>query len=173
MKTYEFTFLVDADPHSDDFEDRFIEAGCDDATFSLIRGSAALSFDRSAESHKEAVYSALIQIKQAGSKITRFDPDYLVSATEIAARSGLTKAAINLYGNGSRGEGYPKASVRVSTTSPLWDWVDVSKWLMDHGKVSAEVYLEALNSRIINLGAQVNHMANKQVFDIEAQLLAA
>ena len=63
MTTYDFTFVVDADPHADDFEDRFIEAGCNDATFILMRGSAAISFDREAVSYKDAVLSALKQIK--------------------------------------------------------------------------------------------------------------
>ncbi|MEZ5720978.1 MAG: hypothetical protein R3D59_04470 [Paracoccaceae bacterium] len=64
MTTYDFTFIVDADPHAEDFEDRFIEAGCDDATFILVRGAAALSFDRDAASYKEAVLSAFRDIRK-------------------------------------------------------------------------------------------------------------
>jgi hypothetical protein len=172
MKTYDFTFVVDADPHADDFEDRFVEAGCDDATFLLMRGAAAISFDRTAESYKEAVFSAFKQIKAAGAQVLRFEPDFLVSATEIAERSGLSKAAIGLFGNGSRREGFPAPQVRLTAKSPLWDWVEVSHWLMQNGKVDESVYREALVSRIINAGAQINHISQKSHFDIEAALEA-
>lgn len=173
MKTYDFTFVVDADPHADDFEDRFIDAGCDDATFLLMRGAAALSFDRKADTYKDAVFSAFKQIKSAGAQVLRFEPDFLVSATDIAERSGLTKAAIGLFEKGVRREGFPAPQARFSAKSPLWDWVEVSFWLLQNGKVDEEVYREALVSRIINAGSQINHIYPNSKIDIEAALEAA
>lgn len=173
MTTYDFTFVVDADPHSDDFEDRFIEAGCDDATFLLMRGAAAVSFDREAESYKSAVFSAYKQIKAAGSAVLRFEPDFLVSATDIAERSGLTKAAIGLFGKGERREGFPAPHLRLNSKSPLWDWVSVSAWLVDQGKIPEEVHKEAMISRIINAGSQINQIDPNACFDVEAALEAA
>ena len=173
MKTYDFTFVVDADPHSDDFEDRFIEAGCDDATFLLMRGAAAVSFDREASSYKEAVFSAFKQIKAAGSTVLRFEPDFLVSAADIAERSGMTRSAIGLFGKGERRDGFPAPHLRLSSKSPLWDWVSVSAWLVNQGKIAEEVHKEAMISRIINAGSQFNQMEQASKFDIEAALEAA
>lgn len=170
---YDFTFVVDADPHAEDFEDRFIEAGCDDATFLLMRGAAAVSFDREADSYKDAVFSAYRQITAAGARILRFEPDFLVSLTDIAERSGLTKAAVSLYIKGERRDGFPAPYARVQSSSPLWDWVAVSKWLVEHKGLPESAYREAVISRIINAGAQINQVEQAPVFDIEAALVVA
>lgn len=173
MTVYDFTFVVDADPHADDFEDRFIDAGCDDATFLLMRGSAAISFDRQASTYKDAVFSAYKQIKQAGSTIIRFEPDFLVSASDIAERSGLTRASIGLYMKGVRRSGFPAPNARLSSKSPLWDWVEVSEWLVGNDMLNESAHREAMISRIINAGAQINHALPDFKFDIEAALEAA
>lgn len=173
MTIYDFTFVVDADPTDDAFEDRFIEAGCDDATFILMRGSALLSFDREAVSYKDAVLSAYQQIRSTGSQIIRFEPDFLVSQVEIAARSGLTKQAIGMFIKGERRAGFPTPNARIESASPLWDWVEVSNWLLKQGKVTTQVYCDALISRIINVGSQVNHLKGDDAFDIEGMLKAA
>ena len=173
MTIYDFTFVVDADPIDDTFEDRFIEAGCDDATFVLMRGNALLSFDREADSYKDAVLSAYQQIRNSGSEIVRFEPDFLVSQVEIASRSGLTKQAIGMFIKGERRAGFPAPNARIESASPLWDWVEVSHWLLEQGKVSAQVYGDALISRIINVGSQVNHLKGDNGFDIEGMLKAA
>lgn len=170
MNNYDFTFIVDADPHSDDFEDKFIDAGCDDATFLLVRGAAAISFDRDADSYKEAVLSAFDQILSTGSNVLRFEPDFLVSQKEIAERSGLTRSAIGLYCKGERLQGFPSPECKVTSPQPLWDWVTVSEWLVVQGKVAEDVHIEALVSRIINLGSQLNTFDPKCSIDIKKTL---
>ena len=173
MTNYDFTFVVDADPHSDDFEDRFIEAGCDDATFVLRRGAAAISFDRVSKSYKDAVFSAYKQIKSVGAEILRFEPDFLVNASDIAIRAGVTRASIGLFMSGDRREGFPLPLARFSSKSPLWDWVEVSRWLVQQKKLPDQVYKEALISRIINAGSQINHIDPRTNFDVEAALKSA
>ena len=170
---FDFTFVVNADPHDESFEDRFIEAGCDDATFVLLRGAAAISFDREADTYKEAVFSAYKQIISTGSQILRFEPDFLVSASDIAERSGLTRAAVSLFIKGERRDGFPVPHARLNSSNPLWDWVVVSKWLVDHKDLPQERYREAIISRIINAGAQINQIDPTHVFDIEAALETA
>lgn len=156
MQTYDFTFVVgNADPHADDFEDRFFEAGCDDATLVLMHGAVAVCFNRSAEHYKDAVFSAYEDILKAGATVDRFEPDYLVSAREIANRAGLTPQAVSLYAKGERGADFPKPKFRVTTPNPLWDWVEVSRWLVLRGTIREEEYREAQVSRIINFGAQM------------------
>ena len=171
METFEFTFVVDAaDPHADDFEDIFFEAGCDDATLALMHGAVAACFHREASTYKEAVLSAYESILSTGETITRFEPDFLVSASEIASRAGLTRGAVSHYEKGDRGKGFPRPFARVTTKSPLWDWVAVSQWLCLHGKLSEQEYRSAQVSRIINFNVQTGAGFERARGEVEAAL---
>jgi hypothetical protein len=155
MKTHEFTIVVSGlDPDADDFEDRFYEAGCDDATISVQKGAILLEFAREAQTFAKALISAFADVQKAGAKVERIEPDYLVSLSDIAARSGLSRAAISLYGKGRRGQGFPAPVARVTSESPLWDWVDVSRWMAQHSKMSPSDVLEAQMMKEANLVAQ-------------------
>lgn len=171
MQTYDFTFIVEADPHADSFEDVFVEAGCDDATFILRRGALALSFDRDGDTYKDAVLSAYQDIKSAGAEIIRFEPDFLVSAPDIAERAKLSRAAVDNYAKGQRREDFPLPDARFSAKSPLWDWVEVARWLCEKGMVDESEYSNALVSRIINLGVQIHHIDPTIDFKIEERLM--
>ena len=51
MATFEFTVIASGlDPQSDDFEARFYEGKCDDATVSFQNGHTILDFEREARS---------------------------------------------------------------------------------------------------------------------------
>lgn len=168
MNTFDFAFVVSADdPHADGFEDRFFDAGCDDATIALVHGTVALCFAREADTYKSAVLSAYENILKAGSDILRFEPDYLVSQSEIANRAGLSRAAVSLYEKGERGDGFPKPCARITTPSPLWDWVDVSRWLCLRGKIEETEYRSALVSRIVNYHVQTDRDYNAAVSEVE------
>ena len=143
-KTFEFAIIASGlDPQADDFEDRFYEAGCDDATITFQKGAIILEFARAAKSFAHALVSAVADVQKAGARVERFEPDTLVSLSEIAARSGMSRAAISLYVKGARAEGFPAPVARVLSESPLWDWVSVSRWMHAHGKMSEEAVLEA------------------------------
>lgn len=151
LKTFEFSFIVSGiDPHSDDYEDRIIGGGCDDATLMLSKGSVVVSFAREEKSYIDAVVSAYSNLLSVGVEIERFAPDFLVTPSDIVERSGLTRQCINNYINGERGENFPAPIMRVTTPSPLWDWVDVSKWLHANGKVGQPIVMQALISRAAN-----------------------
>jgi hypothetical protein len=52
MKTHEFTIVATGlDPEMEGYEDRFYEAGCDDATLSFQKGVIIAEFRRTQESH--------------------------------------------------------------------------------------------------------------------------
>ncbi|GAA6199212.1 hypothetical protein [Aquicoccus sp. SU-CL01552] len=171
MQTYDFTFIVGADPRDESFEDVFIEAGCDDATFILRRGALAVSFDREGETYKDAVLSAYQDIKSTGVEIIRFEPDFLVSAPEIAERAKLSRAAVDNYAKGQRRDGFPLPDARFNAKSPLWDWVDVSEWLCRNNMLDESEYRHALVSRVINLGVQIHQVDPSTKFDIEEKLI--
>ena len=144
MKPFDFTVIATGlDPHADDFEDRFFAAGCDDATISFQKGVIILEFDRSARSFARAVVSALENVLQAGATPIHVEPDYLVSLSDIAARTGLSRAAISLYAKGERGKDFPAPIARVTTESPLWDWVEVADWMHREDKLPIESVIEA------------------------------
>lgn len=151
MSSHDFSFIVSGvDPHAQDFEDRFFEAGCDDATLVLTHGLIAVCFAREADDYSHAVVSAYADILKTGAKVERFEPDFLVSQSDIARRAGLSRAAISLYVAGDRGSDFPKPHARVTTSSPLWDWVEVSSWLHQQDVVSVEEVVNARLSRTIN-----------------------
>lgn len=144
MTTYEFSIIASGlDPTADDFETRFLDAGCDDATISFQKGHIIVDFDREAEFFDEAVSSAVECVIAAGAHVDRVEPDPLVSLSEIATRTGMSRAAMTQYSKGQRGKGFPPPVVKVTSDSPLWDWAAVSRWLFRHSKVSREVVIEA------------------------------
>ena len=150
---YEFSAVASGiDPFSADFEDRFFDDGCDDATISLQRGAIILAFSREAESFGAAVASALADIARAGAGAVpeRVEPDHLVSLSDIARRAGLTRAAISNYANGERRARFPAPVSRVTSESPLWDWASVAEWLNEKGAVSDEIVARARSVRQAN-----------------------
>src|SRR5436305_13532072 len=95
MKTHEFSIIASAlDPQAEDFETRFYDAGCDDATISFQKGHIIVDFAREADSIDEAICSAVECVVKAGAHLDRVEPDPLVSLSDIAVRTGLTRAAI-------------------------------------------------------------------------------
>ncbi len=153
MTTFEFSIIASGlDHEADDFEDRFFEAGCDDATIAFARGVIILTFAREAGSLEAAIASAIENVRAAGAQVERIEPDSLVSLSEIAHRAGLTRQAISNYaaGRGKRAEGFPRPVARITSESPLWDWPDVAEWLCAKGVVSDGQVAEALVIQRVN-----------------------
>jgi hypothetical protein len=149
METYEFAVIANGiDPEAENFEEAFFAAGCDDATIAFQRGVLILDFAREAKSFAHAVASAIRDVRNAGATVERVEPDSLVSLSDIAKRSGLTKAAVSLYAAGQRGENFPGPITRVTTESPLWDWVQVAQWMRHHHKADLTVD-DVLKARIV------------------------
>jgi hypothetical protein len=147
MKTHEFTIVASGlNPEMEGYEDRFFEAGCDDATLSFQKGVIIAEFSREAVSFSKAVASAYQDVLRTGAKVERVEPDHLVSLSDIAERSGLTRQAISLYTKAERGSGFPNPIARVTSTSPLWDWLEVTEWLYAHDRIDREA---VVNARIV------------------------
>lgn len=151
MNWHEFTIIASGlDPESEDFEDRFFEAGCDDSTIAFVKGRIVIEFSRNARNFSHALISAMRDVIRAGAIVEHVEPDYLVSLTDIAERCKMSKAAISLYARGERGAGFPAPVVRVTTQSPLWDWVEVAKWMHRRGTLSCANVVEAQLVRYVN-----------------------
>lgn len=166
MKNHEFTVVASGfNPENDDFINRLFEAGCDDATVSVQNGVTILSFDREAVTFSSAIISALEGVTAAGGKIERVEPDHLVSASEISDRTGLSRAAVSLYHKGERGNGFPAPRIRVTSSSPLWDWQEVTEWLYRQGKIDKEEVIKARVVKEANLFFESNEQSDDNFVD--------
>jgi hypothetical protein len=144
MRVYEFSIVASGlDPSADDFESRFYDGGCDDATVSFQRGHIILDFARVASSADEAISSAIANVRSAGATVDRVEPDPLVSLSEIASRAGLTRAALSQYASGQRSSGFPAPVAKVTSNNPLWKWAAVASWLFARNKLGDHALAEA------------------------------
>ncbi len=151
MKNHSLTIIASGlDVLGDAFADRFFEAGCDDATVAIQKGLFVLEFDREARTFTHALVTAMRDVARAGARIERVEPDYLVSAAEIAKRSDLGRAVISLYAKGERGRDFPAPVMRVTSESPLYDWAEVAAWLHHHGKLPLADVVQARTVREVN-----------------------
>ena len=139
MNTYHFSILIrDTDLH--DLEDRLYEAGCDDALLCFYNQTPYLEFDREAESAEAAVRSALSNIRAAGFSDLVLQESGVAPLSEMAARAGLTRAALSNYATGKRGGGFPAPRYGVGSGSALYSWPEVAGWLHRHGQLSQAQY---------------------------------
>jgi hypothetical protein len=150
MKTHEFTIVARGLSLDEKAADRFFEAGCDDATVSIQKGVIILEFDREAKSFFHALRSAIENVEAAGAEVVHIEPDHLVSLSDIANRAGITRAAVSNYAKGSRGKDFPAPVARVTTESPLWDWVEVARWLHRNGSLGLTDIIRARIVRFEN-----------------------
>ena len=158
MKKFEFSIIASGlDPEADDFEQRFYDAGCDDATISFQKGRIIVDFARDAASISAAISSAVANVKAAGATIDRVEPDPLVSLSDIATRTGLSRAAVTQYAKGQRRENFPSPVARVTSDSPLWEWSEITRWLFKHEKIAKDVAIDAEAVRIANAEIQCSH----------------
>jgi hypothetical protein len=141
---FEFSIVASGlDPAQDDFFDRFYDAGCDDATVAFQNGHIIVDFTREAASLEEAIASAIAAVHKAGAKVERVEPDPLVSLSDMAARAGLTRAAMTNYFKGARAKDFPPPVAKVTSESPLWDWATVARWMYHNKKLARDAAVEA------------------------------
>ena len=156
MAMFDFVLVGSGlDPQSEDFETRFWDAGCDDATIAFQNGRIVADFSREAASFEEALLSAVRDFSAAGATVERIEPDPLVSLADMARRSGMTRAAMTHYASGQRQSGFPAPVAKVSSNSPLWDWAEVAQWLCHHKRLDADSAKQA----------SILHAANEALTD--------
>ncbi len=134
MNTYEFAFVVEGvsvdDPTHDD---RLTANGAPDAMLFEVDGVTQVAFYRAASTAIRAATGAMDAIRAAFplARIIDLDPD-LVSVSDIADRTGLTRQAIRMYATGERGRGnFPRALGTVGAGHRVWTWAAVYEWMLD------------------------------------------
>ena len=88
----------------------------------------------------DAVLSAIEAVESVeGLEVVRVDPDELVWASEIAARTGRSRQSIDQLVKGQRGPGGFPPPASHATRNPLWRWSDVEEWFAKYEGRQPEV----------------------------------
>jgi hypothetical protein len=154
LAEYDFALVLS---HVDDATtkgaDALYAAGCDDATVSVRSGRVYVTFSRKAASMKDAILSAIKNVRSAniGADVLRIDECNLVTQAEIARKSGRSRQVINQYILGLRGPGgFPPPACNICDEHPLWLWCEVSYWLWQNDMLKENVFREAETIDLVN-----------------------
>jgi len=124
------------------------------------------------------IASAVAAVRKAGAKVERIELDPLVSLADMAARAGMTRAAMSNYFKGKRGKDLPPPVAKVTSESPLWDWATVARWMFANDRldrataIDAEVVKQA-NAAVGNGERNLSARLRKTARDYAAELDAA
>jgi hypothetical protein len=181
-KTWAFTLVTDRRDLGDgELEDALFEAGFDDAFLHVSGGVLCLDIDRAAPRPEDAVAGTIAQLNSVLPEVVvlRVEPDPMVTLGDAAERLNVSRQHLHNHASGKRGDGsFPQPVARVTSTSPLYAWVEVVTWARDKEGV-AEVSDEAITladalERInANLPALVTLSADEKtdVEEIQSALL--
>ena len=162
---YHFTLtLTGVNAQTPGLEDVLFESGCDDALLCFYGNTAYLEFDRAGSSFEQAVLSAIDDIESSAlpARVVSVDAT-LLGLSDIAQRSQLSRQAVAMLKDGTRGPGsFPAPVQRLTGHSPLWRWAAVARWLHENGKLSAELAENAQVMENINLALALRETPQRQ-----------
>ena len=136
------------------------EADCGDATPSVRYGRVCLTFAREAASLKDAILSAIRDVKKAGigAETLTVDSCNLVSQADIARRIRRTRQQVGQYVSGTRGPGnFPSPVCDLAEGRPLWQWCEVSFWLWRNAIVEEDVLNDSRVVAVVNSALELLH----------------
>lgn len=128
--------LADAAGDSDELVERLAAAGCDDSLIGIgAPGRIALEFTRAAHSAREAMLSALADVKRAipSASLVEASPDF-VGLSDVAEVVGVTRQNMRKLMLNSCG--FP-APVHEGSAA-VWHLADVLSWLDAKGTYTFE-----------------------------------
>jgi hypothetical protein len=134
-------------------ENALLGAGCDDGTIAMRSGRPFITFSRRAPSMKDAILSAIENVRNAGigADVLRVDYCNLVTQADIARKIGRSRQLVHQYMTGVRGPGsFPSPACELTDDVPLWYWCEVAYWLCQNNMVKADVLRDAEEVEIIN-----------------------
>lgn len=145
-------------------EDALFAAGCDDATVSVRFGRVYLTFARAAPSLKDAILSAIRDVRKSGigAEVLRVDECNLVNQAEIARRMERSRQQIYQYVTGTRGPGgFPPPACYITDGQPLWYWCEVAYWLYINDMIRADVFRDAEVIAAVNAALELSHQRDR------------
>lgn len=164
-REYDFALILDGVRElTTDVEDALFEAGCDDATLSVQYGCICMEFARSALTLKDAILSAIRDVRKAniGAVVLRVDECDLVTPAEIARRTERSRQNIHQFITGQRGPGgFPAPECNLTEGQPLWTWCSVSYWLCQNDMIRPEELQEAQVVAAINNALEAAHQRGR------------
>jgi hypothetical protein len=177
--SYTFTLILDGrDPLNQEQLDALFAAGCGDATFGRRGSIGYADFDRVAPSFARAVASAITAIEGTvpGLHVVRIEPEDLVSAADIAGRTGRSRESVRLLIAGQRGPGhFPAPTAWLNRRRPLWRWSDVAQWyataLGEPVELSKEAAFVAALNAALELRRQVPHLAEREAKELVVRVI--
>lgn len=152
MALYNFTLtLSGVTCETEGLEDALYESGCNDALICAYGNSVYVEFDREADSLDDAIASAVKNIEMAGvDAVVESVDSALVGLSDIAEITGMSRQAIAMLKDGTRGSGdFPCPIQRIKGQSPLWDWADVAEWLLKNDRLKERGSL-VVNARVLS-----------------------
>lgn len=155
--------------------DALFEAGCDDATPSIRNGRMYMTFSRTARSLKDAILSAIRDVKRAniGTDVMRVDECDLVTQADIARRIGRTRQLVSQYISGERGDGcFPPPACELNEKHPLWLWCEVAYWLHANNIIKEDALLDARQKSVINTVLDLEYQLQQEP-ELTKEILAA
>jgi len=133
--------------------DAFYNAGCDDATLAIRCGRLFATFSRTAVSIKDAILSAIANVRNAGvgADVLRVDYCNLVTQADIARKIGRSRQLVHLYMIGARGPGgFPGPVCEIIDGTFLWLWCEVAYWLWENDMIKEGVLRDAEEVEMVN-----------------------
>lgn len=166
VSDYEFTlrFTVPATFNPDSVAERLYERGCDDALIGIGHpGRVALDFTRSADSAREAILSAVSDVRAAvpGARLVEAAPD-LVGVTDVANLLGCSRQNIRQLMMASAGDAPAPAHEGKRS---LWHLAPLLNWLV----LEKEYRLDAGLLETAEAAMQVNAAAGSLRLDWREQ----
>ncbi len=132
--------------------DAFFEACHGDCTPGVSCGVPQVSFTRRAATMKDAVLTAIAEVRKVGFGIDvlAVEWSYLLTQADIGRRIGKSRQLVHQYVEGVRGPGGFPPPARNGHSGPLWQWSDVAQWLFRNGMAPQRLLEDAKAVETIN-----------------------
>ena len=174
MALYNFSLtLSGVTSQTPGLEDALYASGCDDGLICFYGKAVYVEFDRESDSFANAILGAIKNIESAGldAQVMAVD-SHLVGLSDIAALTGMSRQAIAMLKDGTRGSGdFPSPIQRLKGSSPLWRWHSVAAWLASKGKMGQALAENAQYLENINLALQLRASNQRSQIDSYVTLL--
>ena len=173
MKDYEFTLRftrVSTGADLDGLVDRRFEQGCDDALVGVGHpGRIALDFTRRANSAREAVLSAIADVRRAipEARLVEVAPD-LVGATDVADLVGCSRQNVRQLMVNSRSSA--PAPVHEGRQA-IWHLAPVLDWLVREKRYVVDPSLLELAATTMLVNTTVDSMSSEPAAQEEIRAL--
>nr|WP_318381682.1 DNA-binding protein [uncultured Enterobacter sp.] len=170
MPLYNFTLtLSGVTIDTAGLEDALFDSGCDDALVCFYGTAVYLEFDRESPSLSQAILSAIRDVESASVNACVESVDSaLVGLSDIAAMTGLSRQAVALLKEGSRGpRNFPGPVQRLKGNSPLWRWRTVAEWLVREKRMRIDDPLVVNAGVFENINLALQLRATREVEDVK------